>query len=112
VQEEDDFALRRFLRARDHNISKASTMFLKYLAWKRTTKPRGSITQDEVRNELVQDKLYVQGFDKMGRPMVYYFGARHFPAKSDLDEFKRYVVYILDKTSTMYVLIRIDPSSS
>ncbi|KAM0881929.1 hypothetical protein ACQ4PT_032575 [Festuca glaucescens] len=64
-KEEDDFALRRFLRARDHNIGKASAMFLKYLAWKRAAKPRGSITEDEVRNELVQDKLYVQGFDIM-----------------------------------------------
>ncbi|KAM0830789.1 hypothetical protein ACQ4PT_065974 [Festuca glaucescens] len=100
-KEEDDFALRRFLRARDHNIGKASAMFLKYLAWKRAAKPRGSITKDEVRNELVQDKLYVQGFDKVGRPMIYLFGARHLPAKRDLEEFRRYVIYILDNTCTM-----------
>ena len=49
--------LRRFLRARDHNIGKASAMFLKYLTWKRTAKPNGPITDDEVRNELVQEKL-------------------------------------------------------
>ncbi|KAM0886541.1 hypothetical protein ACQ4PT_029640 [Festuca glaucescens] len=91
---------RRFLRARDHNIGKASAMFLKYLAWKRTAKPNGSITADEVRNELAQEKLYVQGHDKMGRPMVYLFGARHIAAKRDLNEFKRFVVYILDTTCT------------
>jgi hypothetical protein len=85
MQEEDDFMLRRFLRARDHNIGKASAMFLKYLAWK-----------------LAQDKLYVQGHDKLGRPMVYLFGARHIAAKRDLNEFKRYVVYILDTTCTKY----------
>jgi hypothetical protein len=102
VQEEDDFMLRRFLRARDHNICKASAMFLKYLAWKRAAKPNGSITADEVRNELAQDKLYVQGHDKLGRPMVYLFGARHIAAKRDLNEFKRYVVYILDTTCTKY----------
>jgi hypothetical protein len=102
VQEEDDFTLRRFLRAREHNIGKASVMFLKYLAWKRTAKPRGSITEDEVRNELVQDKLYVQGFNKVGRPMIYLFGVRHLHAKRDLEEFKRYVVYILDNTCTKY----------
>ncbi|XP_047072954.1 phosphatidylinositol transfer protein 3-like isoform X1 [Lolium rigidum] len=100
AKEEDDFMLRRFLRARDHNIGKASAMFLKYLAWKRTAKPNGSITADEVRNELAQDKLYVQGHDKLGRPMVYLFGARHIAAKRDLNEFKRYVVYILDTTCT------------
>ncbi|KAF7076325.1 hypothetical protein CFC21_080992 [Triticum aestivum] len=100
AKEEDDFMLRRFLRARDHNISKASAMFLKYLAWKRAAQPRGSITEADVRGELVQDKLYVQGFDKTGRPMIYLFGNRHFAAKRDLEEFKRYVVYILDNTCT------------
>ncbi|KAI4965236.1 hypothetical protein ZWY2020_054970 [Hordeum vulgare] len=87
-------------RAQDHNISKASAMFLKYLSWKRVVKPGGSITDEEVRGELVQDKLYMQGIDKKGRPLVYLFLARHFPAKRDLDEFKRYVVYILDNTCT------------
>jgi hypothetical protein len=103
VQEEDDFMLRRFLRARDQNIGKASAMFLKYLAWKRTAKPNGPITDDEVRNELVQDKLYVQGHDKTGRPMVYLFGSRHIAAKREINEFKRYVIYILDTTCTKYV---------
>uniref|UniRef100_A0ACD6AAM7 Uncharacterized protein n=1 Tax=Avena sativa TaxID=4498 RepID=A0ACD6AAM7_AVESA len=97
---EDDFMLRRFLRARDHNIGKASAMFLKYLAWKRAAKPNGPITADEVRNELAQEKLYVQGHDKMGRPMVYLFGARHIAAKRDINEFRRYIVYMLDNTCT------------
>ncbi|KAF7044946.1 hypothetical protein CFC21_054104 [Triticum aestivum] len=100
AKEEDDFMLRRFLRARDHNISKASAMFLKYLSWKRGAKPRCSITEAEVRGELVQDKLYIQGFDNTGRPMIYLFGNRHFAAKRDLEEFKRYVIYILDNTCT------------
>jgi hypothetical protein len=95
--------LRRFLRARDQNIGKACTMFLKYLAWKRTAKPNGPITDDEVRNELVQDKLYVQGHDKMGRPVVYLFGSRHIAAKREINEVKRYVIYILDTTCTKYV---------
>ncbi|CAM0875932.1 unnamed protein product [Alopecurus aequalis] len=100
AKEEDDFMLRRFLRARGHEIAKASAMFLKYLAWKRAAKPHGPITDDEVRNELVQEKHYVQGHDRMGRPMLYLFGARHFVGKRDLDEFKRYIIYILDNTCT------------
>ncbi|KAF0906175.1 hypothetical protein E2562_009197 [Oryza meyeriana var. granulata] len=99
VQEEDDYQLRRFLRARDHNVGKASAMVLKYLQWKRELKPGGrAITDDEVRGELAQEKLYMQGYDRQGRPLVYLFGARHFPARRDLDEFKRYVVYVLDRT--------------
>ncbi|KAF0906176.1 hypothetical protein E2562_009197 [Oryza meyeriana var. granulata] len=98
-KEEDDYQLRRFLRARDHNVGKASAMVLKYLQWKRELKPGGrAITDDEVRGELAQEKLYMQGYDRQGRPLVYLFGARHFPARRDLDEFKRYVVYVLDRT--------------
>ena len=48
MQEEDDFALRRFLRARDHNIGKVSAMLLQYLSWKRVAKPHGSISGEEV----------------------------------------------------------------
>ena len=102
MQEEDDFALRRFLRARDHNIYKASAMLLKYLAWKRVAKPGGTITDEEVRDEIAQGRVNMQGFDRLDRPMAYLYGARHFPARRDLDSFKRYVAYVLDKICTRY----------
>lgn len=74
-------------------------MLVKYLQWKREVKPSGrAIADEEVRGELAQEKLYMQGYDRQGRPLVYGFGARHFPARRDLDEFKRYVVYVLDRT--------------
>lgn len=98
MQEDDDFKLRRFLRAQDQNVAKASAMVLKYLAWKRTAKPRGTISDDEVCNQLLQEKLYMQGHDKMDCPMVYLFGARHIPSRRGLDELKRFVTYALDKT--------------
>ncbi|CAM0877406.1 unnamed protein product [Alopecurus aequalis] len=97
---EDNFALRRFLRARDHNICKASVMLLKYLAWKSVAKPCGTITDEEVRGEIAHGRVNMQGFDRLGRPMVYLYGGRHFPARHDLDDFKRYVAYVLDKICT------------
>ncbi|KAL6638676.1 hypothetical protein ACP70R_023787 [Stipagrostis hirtigluma subsp. patula] len=97
-KEEDELTLRRFLRARDHNVGKASAMLLKYLKWKPAAKPNGFIAEEEVANELAQDKLYLQGLDKLGRPIIYAFPARHDPKKRDLDELKRYVTYVLDKT--------------
>jgi hypothetical protein len=102
VQEEDDFTLRRFLRARDHNIGKASAMLIQYLSWKRTAKPYGSISDDEVRGEIAKERVHMQGFDRLGRPMVYLYGARHFPARHDFDDLKRYVAYILDLICTRY----------
>lgn len=96
MQEVDDLMIRRFLRARDHDIEKASTLFLKYLSWRRAFVPKGFIQPSEIPNELAQNKLFLQGLDKKGRPISVVLGARHKPNKS-LDEFKRFIVYSLDK---------------
>ncbi|KAJ3709109.1 hypothetical protein LUZ61_012814 [Rhynchospora tenuis] len=97
AKEVDDKALRRFLRARDHDIDKASAMFLKYLKWRRSAMPNGYIFDEEVKNELAQDKLYMQGFDKTGRPLLVLYGGRHYYSKREMNEFKRYVTYCLEK---------------
>lgn len=87
MQEVDDFMIRRFLRARDHDIEKASTLFLKYLSWKKSFMPNGSISESEIPRELAQNKLFMQGVDKKGRPIVVTYGGRHKHIK--LEEFKR-----------------------
>ncbi|XP_004503846.1 uncharacterized protein [Cicer arietinum] len=96
-KEEDDLTIRRFLRARDLDVEKASTMFLKYLKWRRSFVPNGSITLPEISNDLADNKVYVQGHNKIGQPIILIFGAKHFQRKNGLDEFKRFVVYALDK---------------
>ncbi|XVF66743.1 hypothetical protein PTKIN_Ptkin10aG0062100 [Pterospermum kingtungense] len=93
----DDLTIRRFLRARDLDIEKASTMFLKYLSWRRTFMPRGFISESEISTQLPHNKLFMQGLDKQGRPIVVAFGGRHKPSKGNLEEVKRFVVYGLEK---------------
>lgn len=88
-QDVDDYMLRRFLRARDLDVEKASKMFLKYLSWKRSFVPSGSVTLPEIPNELAQNKLFIQGHDKKERPIMVLFGSRHKPSKSSLEEHKR-----------------------
>ncbi|KAM0928596.1 hypothetical protein ACQ4PT_002577 [Festuca glaucescens] len=100
AKEEDDIALRRFLRARDHNISKATAMLLQYLSWKRSTKPHGFISDDQVRGEIAKNRDHMQGFDRLGRPLVYLYAARHYPVRRDFEELKLYVSYVLDKICT------------
>ncbi|KAJ7957163.1 Random slug protein 5 [Quillaja saponaria] len=100
AKEADDLMIRRFLRARDLNVEKASALFLKYLKWRRMFVPNESISASEVPNEIAQNKMFLQGFDKKGRPITLVFGARHFHYKDGLDEFKRFVVYGLDKICT------------
>ncbi|CAN1317912.1 Phosphatidylinositol transfer protein 3 [Linum perenne] len=76
-KEVDDGMLRRFLRARDMDVEKASTMFLKYLKWKHSFLPN----------------------DRTGRPICVAFGGRHFQNKlsGGVDEWKRYVVFVIEK---------------
>ncbi|CAI9093091.1 OLC1v1028507C1 [Oldenlandia corymbosa var. corymbosa] len=94
-QDLDDLMIRRFLRARDLDIDKASALLLKYLSWRKEFVPNGSISPSEIPNELADDKLFMQGLDKLGRPIVVVFGGRHKP--KNLEEFKRYVTFSLDK---------------
>lgn len=96
-KEVDDLMIRRFLRARDLEVEKASAMFLKYLKWRRSFVPNGFISPSEITEDLAQEKMYVQGVDKKGRPITVAFAAKHFQIKNGLDAFKRYVVYALDK---------------
>ncbi|KAK9277103.1 hypothetical protein L1049_006642 [Liquidambar formosana] len=95
AKEVDSLMIRRFLRARDLDVEKASSLFLKYLSWRRAFVPNGSIAASEIPNELAHNKFFMQGLDKNGRPITVVFGARH--KHTSLDEFKRFVVYTLDK---------------
>lgn len=87
LQEMDDFMIRRFLRARDQDIEKASNLFLKYLRWRRAFVPNGSISTSEIPNELAHDKLFMQGLDKKGCPIVVCFGGRH--RQNNIEELRR-----------------------
>lgn len=93
----DDLMVRRFLRARDLDIEKASALFLKFLSWRRAFVPKGFISESEIENQLPHNKLCMQGVDKKGRPIVIAFGGRHKPGKGTLEDFKRFIVYSLDK---------------
>lgn len=94
----DDWTLRRFLRARDLEVEKAGVMLCKYLNWRRSFAPKGYISETEIPNEMAQNKMFLQGYDRKGRPITLVLAARHFYQKhGGVDEFKRFVVYGIDK---------------
>ncbi|XP_010667018.2 uncharacterized protein LOC104884121 isoform X1 [Beta vulgaris subsp. vulgaris] len=97
--EVDDMTLRRFLRARDLDVEKAGAMFLKYLKWRKTFIPNGHVTEAEIEHEISQEKAFVGGNDKKGRPILVVLANRHFQNTTP-DEFKRFAVYSLDKICT------------
>ncbi|KAL9266670.1 Phosphatidylinositol transfer protein 3-like protein [Drosera capensis] len=95
----DDLTIRRFLRARELDIEKGSAMLLKYLKWRREFVPKGFISEAEIPNELEQNKVLMQGFDRKGCRIVVVLGRNHFQSKlpDGIDELKRLVVYSFDK---------------
>lgn len=60
MQELDDFAVRRFLRARNLNVEKASVMLLKYVKWRKEAVPNGFISDSEVPNRIAQKNFFSQ----------------------------------------------------
>lgn len=80
--------IRRFLRARELDVDKASNMFLKYLKWRREAVPNSYIADAEVSNELAEKKMFIQGQDKQGCRIGVAYGAK-FNAKHGMDEHKR-----------------------
>uniref|UniRef100_J3L7E6 CRAL-TRIO domain-containing protein n=2 Tax=Oryza brachyantha TaxID=4533 RepID=J3L7E6_ORYBR len=97
AKEVDNLTLRRFLRARDHNVEKASAMLVKAIRWRKEAVPGGSVPEEKVRRDLDDDKVYMGGADRTGRPILLAFPAKHFSAKRDMPQFKSYVVYLFDK---------------
>ncbi|KAL2607560.1 hypothetical protein R1flu_026133 [Riccia fluitans] len=97
LKDVDDGTLRRFLRARQRRVDKATKMFLDHHRWRRTFVPLGYIPEEEVQNELNAEKVYLQGKCKAGLPIGLVLAAKHDAYKRNLNEFKRYCVYNFDK---------------
>ncbi|XP_024389860.1 phosphatidylinositol/phosphatidylcholine transfer protein SFH12 isoform X2 [Physcomitrium patens] len=94
----DEATLRRFLRARAWKLSKAVKMFVDHQTWRRSFVPLGYIPKEEIKNELDAEKVFLQGHDKKGRPIVVIMAAKHDANKRKFDEFKRYCVFNFDTT--------------
>ncbi|XP_030496378.2 uncharacterized protein LOC115712261 [Cannabis sativa] len=96
----DDLMIRRFLRARDMDVEKASQMFLKYLSWRHSFMPPngGCFTNSDVATDIAHNKVFMQGHDKQGRPLLLVYGGRH--KQHNPDHLKRFAVYCLEKLCT------------
>jgi hypothetical protein len=84
----DDATLCRFLRARSMSFDKAHRFLLRHVQWRKEFVPKGSISASEVQAELMKGKVYLQGADKLGHPLVVLMANRHFGSDRDLQEFK------------------------
>ena len=62
-------SLRRYSRARGHDVSKALSMLNATIAWRQDFKPE-AITASDVLMMGCTGKIYVQGQDRQGRPII------------------------------------------
>ncbi|EOY01132.1 hypothetical protein SCA6_007770 [Theobroma cacao] len=92
-----DPTLMRFLIARSMDTEKAAKMFVHWLQWRSSMVPNGFIAESEVPDQLEARKIFLQDSSKTGYPVLIVKACKHFPPK-DLIQFKKFVVYILDKT--------------
>ena len=66
----DDATLRRYLRAREGNISKASKMLQASLEWRRSESPQ-TTTCSKCAAQPLSHNMRVVGFDEERRPVLY-----------------------------------------
>ncbi|XP_057763495.1 sec14 cytosolic factor [Arachis stenosperma] len=92
-----DTTLMRFLIARSMDEDKAAKMFVQWRKWRTAMVPNGSIPESEVPDELEARKIYLQGLSQGKYPVMIVLTRNHFPAKDQI-QFKKFVVYLLDKT--------------
>ncbi|KAL4281982.1 hypothetical protein GQ457_03G010870 [Hibiscus cannabinus] len=92
-----DPTLMRFLLARSMDTDKASKMFVQWLKWRSSLVPNGFIAESEVPDQLEPRKVFLQGLAKTGYPVLIVQACKHYPPKDHL-QFKKFVVYLLDKT--------------
>ncbi|KAI5076630.1 hypothetical protein GOP47_0008695 [Adiantum capillus-veneris] len=98
IQGIDDAMLLRFLRARAMHVPRATKMLAEHQRWRASFAPRGFISESEVESELAQRKAFLQGISKKtGHPLLIMVARNHVCNRSDIQEFKRFVVYSSDK---------------
>jgi hypothetical protein len=87
----------RFLRAKEFQIKNTEEVLEKLFTWRAEIGFDRLNLQDPDFDIYIKAKiLQVIGHDKGGRPVVYFIGARYFPAKSPEMNFRRYFVALLN----------------
>jgi hypothetical protein len=91
----NDEALLRFLTARDFDDVKAFNMWAQWAEWRIQYRPEKIMPKD-IKNELMSGKAFLHGYDKEGRPCVVVKTYLHFPEKTDIEEFMKFFIYLID----------------
>jgi len=94
----DDMCLLRYLRARDYHIDKSYKMIIDTIEWRRQFKPE-TVKFSQVEPIARSGCVYVNGKDKMGRPLIYARPYRDELATGPVDTITKFkhLVYWVEK---------------
>ncbi|KAL6752267.1 CRAL-TRIO domain-containing protein [Haematococcus lacustris] len=96
-----DAYLHRWLRARSWDVQKACSDIVKHAEWRVSFMPNGRIDEATVANEIACEKLYLQGIDRQGRPLMIALARKHNGWTRSLEELERMCCYVLDEMAKM-----------
>ncbi|GFR53266.1 hypothetical protein Agub_g16048 [Astrephomene gubernaculifera] len=95
----DEATLRRWLVARKGDVKEAARDLRAHAAWRAEYVPNGCISEEDVRDDLEQDKGFLPGYDKEGRPVCVVIVSRH--QAKDAEATKRFITFALDCAAAM-----------
>lgn len=93
----------RMIRAEKYDVDKAVKRAIDHSVWrKQVLGPEGSIPDDHVREQLEEEKVFLQIETRSNRPLLFVQVKKHSPNKTDLEVLKKFVVYSLE-TATYFL---------
>ncbi|CAD7699735.1 unnamed protein product [Ostreobium quekettii] len=97
----DEAFLRRWLTAKGRDVEVATAAIRAHAEWRAKYVPCGRITEEEIAGELAAKKVYLQGCDDKGRPLVIFLGSKHTMAERNVEETQRLICYTMDNAGLM-----------
>ena len=92
-----DVTILRFIRGHKGDEEKAFHFMEKHVEWRKSENV-DNIPMDSISNMVAAKKGLMHGFDKKGRPIVNVIARRHDGYNRDMDEVKRFIIYLLEST--------------
>ncbi|KAK9808894.1 hypothetical protein WJX72_005949 [[Myrmecia] bisecta] len=84
------------LRGNVCGLEAAGSAIVAHAHWRAEHVPRGRIFEDEIPNELAAQKVFLQGVDLQGRPVLIVMASRHDMGHRNIMETKQLICYTLD----------------
>lgn len=91
--------LHRFLAAEKFDVHRAAARLTAHAAWRAEALPTGSILEDEVGDQIAQQKVLLQPRGSDGRPLLIIRVSRHFSSPASVAQVERFVIFCLEAAS-------------